>query len=62
MQMLTRSGWSPSNDIESILIQVRAEIMSDSNARLDTNPERPYDEHEARDAFERMVRRYGWGR
>ena len=36
--------------------------MSDSNARLDATPERDYDEQEARAAFERMVRRYGWGR
>ena len=80
MQMLTRSGWSPSNDIEvslkhttglttnsllvffsfplqSILIQVRAEIMSDQKARLDHYPE-----SEARVVFERMVQRYGWNR
>ena len=77
MQMLTRSGWSPSNDIEvkgvcckftslslsqSILIQVRAEIMSDPKARLDLYSCGDYSESEARQAFERMVRRYGWNR
>ncbi|XP_052232724.1 ubiquitin-conjugating enzyme E2 Q2-like isoform X1 [Dreissena polymorpha] len=60
MEMLTRSGWSPSNDIESILVQIRAEIMSDQNARLDSNPDREYGEAEAKDAFKRMVERYGW--
>lgn len=92
MQMLTRSGWTPSNDIEvkmhnqqslqtkycilqkhvllslslqSILVQIRAEIMSDPNVRLDDSPltrYREYTEQEAKDAFERMVRKYGWNR
>lgn len=47
---------------QSILIQVRAEIMSDKGASLDSNPAREYSEGEAREAFERMVRRYGWER
>lgn len=48
--------------LQSILIQVRAEIMSDGNAQLDANPDREYSEFEAKDAFERMVRRYGWNK
>ncbi|WAR12627.1 U2QL1-like protein [Mya arenaria] len=55
MQMLTRSGWTPSNDIE-----IRSEIMSDKNTRLDSNPDRQYTETEAKDAFHRMVKRYQW--
>ena len=47
---------------QSILIQVRAEIMSDGNAQLDANPDREYSEFEAKDAFEQMVRRYGWNK
>lgn len=62
MQMLTRSGWSPSNDIESILVQVRAEIMSDPRARLESHSGREYSESEAKSAFERMVAKYGWNR
>ncbi|XP_067651808.1 ubiquitin-conjugating enzyme E2 25-like [Haliotis asinina] len=63
MEMLTKSGWVPSNDIESILVQVRAEIMSDPNASLDsTRPNEAYTEREARDAFNRMVSRYGWNK
>ncbi|XP_064598982.1 ubiquitin-conjugating enzyme E2 25-like [Liolophura sinensis] len=62
MEMLTRSGWRPTNDIESILIQIRCEILSDPNASLDSNPDRAYDETEAKTAFERMVTRYGWNR
>ncbi|XP_071958129.1 uncharacterized protein [Antedon mediterranea] len=60
MELLTRSGWSPTNDIESILVQVRAEIMSDSNARLDSNPNTEYSEKEAQNAFKRMTQKYGW--
>lgn len=60
MQMLTRSGWSPSNDIESILIQIRCEIMSDPNARLELQTDKVYTEAEAKDAFKRMVDRYKW--
>ncbi|XP_070574815.1 ubiquitin-conjugating enzyme E2 Q1-like [Ptychodera flava] len=62
MQLLTKSGWRPANDIESILIQIRSEIMSDPNAQLDYEADREYDEHAAKQAFERMVMRYGWNK
>lgn len=61
MELLTKSGWRPTNDIESILICVRSEIMSDPKACLDsTKGDQKYTEQEARDAFQRMVRRYNW--
>lgn len=61
MEMLTRSGWTPSNDIESILVQVRAEIMSDPKAQLDPRyADQEYNESEAQTSFERMVQKYGW--
>jgi ubiquitin-conjugating enzyme E2 Q len=60
MQMLTKSGWSSVNDIESILVQIRATILSDPNVCLDKNPNNAYTEKEAKDAFFRMVRQYGW--
>lgn len=62
MELLTRSGWLSTNDIEGILIQARAEIMSDPHARLASNPDTEYSEDEAKAAFERMVLRYGWNR
>ncbi|XP_006819488.2 ubiquitin-conjugating enzyme E2Q-like protein 1 [Saccoglossus kowalevskii] len=62
MQLLTKSGWRPANDIESILIQIRCEIMSDPNAQLDYDADKEYDEVAARQAFERMVMRYGWNK
>ena len=48
--------------LQSIMVQIRCEIMSDPNTRLDSNPDRPYDEAEAKQAFERMVARYGWNK
>ncbi|XP_059149704.1 ubiquitin-conjugating enzyme E2 Q2-like [Physella acuta] len=61
MQMLTKSGWRPCNDIESVLIQVRTEILSDEKASLDINNSiREYTESEAKSAFKRMVDKYGW--
>ncbi|CAL1533623.1 unnamed protein product [Lymnaea stagnalis] len=61
MQMLTKSGWCPTNDIESILVQVRSEILSDPKASLDVHKSATaYSEIEARTAFQRMVEKYGW--
>jgi len=60
MQVLTKSGWSPSNDIESLLVQVRATILSDDNARLHSSPNTAYTASEAHSAFTRMADRYGW--
>ncbi|XP_078337762.1 uncharacterized protein LOC111136146 [Crassostrea virginica] len=61
MEMLTKSGWMPTNDIENILVQIRCEILSDPNAQLDlNNANTAYTITEARAAFQRMVQRYGW--
>eukprot|EP00042_Codosiga_hollandica_P051797 m.644463 g.644463 ORF g.644463 m.644463 type:complete len:168 (+) comp58352_c0_seq20:2162-2665(+) len=61
-QLLTRSGWVPTASLENVLVQLRAEIMSDPNAQLDKSSRvnQAYDEHEAKQAFQRMCRRYGW--
>lgn len=45
---------------QSILIQIRSEIMSDPNARLELHNDNVYTESEAKDAFKRMVDRYKW--
>lgn len=60
MEMLAKSGWRPTNDIESILVQVRSAIMSDKDARLDSKPDVEYTKQEAETAFIRMVKRYKW--
>ncbi|XP_038068831.1 ubiquitin-conjugating enzyme E2Q-like protein CG4502 [Patiria miniata] len=63
MELLTKSGWRPTNDIESILVQVRSEIVSDPKAALDMDrANREYTKTEAETAFHRMVQRYGWNK
>ena len=48
---------------QGILVQVRSEILSDPNASLSPeHSDRPYSEAEAREAFNRMVTRYGWNK
>lgn len=49
--------------LQGILVQVRSEILSDPNASLNhANSDQAYTEAEARDAFNRMVTRYGWNK
>jgi len=59
MQLLTPSGWSPANSIESIFVQIRFEIEN-GNPRLDRNKRYPYTIKEAKEAFVRVSTRYGW--
>jgi len=59
MELLTRAGWSPGNDIESIIVQIRSEMMG-GGARLDLGNTSDYSESEARAAFERVARQHGW--
>lgn len=62
MELLTRGGWSPVNTIESVLVQVRTEILSDPKARLDLSMDVSweYSERDAKLAFDRMCAKYGW--
>jgi len=61
MELLTNSGWNSTNDIESILIQIRAEMLS-GGARLDAGMSGNYEysESEAWDAFFRAASTHGW--
>jgi ubiquitin-conjugating enzyme E2 Q len=63
MELLTNSGWNSTNDIESILIQIRAEIIS-GGARLDPTAlqggSTDYSETEAWEAFYRAASTHGW--
>jgi len=62
MELLTNSGWKPFNDIEQIIVQIRAEIgSSDGGARLDLNQNSSvYNESEAWQAFYRAAGNHGW--
>jgi len=59
MELLTTSGWTPTNDIESILVQIRSEMIA-GNARLDFNNTSDYSEKEAEATFLRVARQHGW--
>jgi len=61
MELLTNSGWNSTNDIESILIQIRAE-MTGGNARLDAGMSNTYEytEQEAWEAFNRAAGTHNW--
>jgi len=62
MELLTNSGWKPFNDIEQIIVQIRAEIGSlDGGARLDLGQSSSaYSESGAWEAFYRAAANHGW--
>lgn len=59
MELLTKSGWAPVTSIESILIQIRTEML-EGGAKLDFINTHPYTEQEAKDAFMRVAREHKW--
>ncbi|KAK4132871.1 hypothetical protein BT67DRAFT_63295 [Trichocladium antarcticum] len=73
MELLTSSGWSPANSMESVFLQVRMAMCSldPKPARLDmaragagggmVGPRNDYGVGEALDAFMRAATAHGWG-
>lgn len=59
MELLTNSGWAPTNNIESVLVQIRSEMLM-GGGRLDLSNTQPYSEHEAKAAFQRVAKDHGW--
>lgn len=67
MDLLTNSGWSAANDIESVLLQIRMALMSSepNYARLarisgNLNAMTDYSVGEAIDAYQRVARSHDW--
>ncbi|OTA90799.1 hypothetical protein M434DRAFT_397672 [Hypoxylon sp. CO27-5] len=64
MELLTNSGWSPANSMESVLLQVRMAISSvdPQPARLEgtTYTQRDYSIGEAVEAYRRAAANHGW--
>ncbi|KAI1804514.1 hypothetical protein F4811DRAFT_271737 [Daldinia bambusicola] len=64
MELLTNTGWSPANSMESVLLQVRLAICNTDSrpARLETKNQRPMDYgiSEAVDAYIRAANAHGW--
>ena len=61
MELLTNSGWSPANSMESVLLQVRMALCSTEPhpARLKM-PNADYGISEALDAYRRAAMAHGW--
>jgi ubiquitin-conjugating enzyme E2 Q len=59
MELLTTSGWSAANSVESILIQIRTEITA-GGGRIDFSDNRDYSDAEAKAAFARVAQYHGW--
>ncbi|KAL2069945.1 hypothetical protein VTL71DRAFT_14625 [Oculimacula yallundae] len=64
MELLTNTGWTSVSTIESVLLQVRVEMMSlDRPARLESTSkyqQGDYGTAEAIDAYERSCKMHGW--
>ena len=56
-EYLCTSGWSPAQDIEALLVQIRTDIQA-GGGRIERGG--MYSEREAREAFRRVAREHGW--
>ncbi|CEM24691.1 unnamed protein product [Vitrella brassicaformis CCMP3155] len=59
MELLTPSGWRPTYSIESVLIQIKSEVI-EGGGRIDFNHCGDYTDAEARAAYDRVARQHGW--
>ncbi len=61
MELLTNSGWSPANNMESVLLQVRMALcnLEPKPARL-ANERSDYGIGEALEAYRRAAMTHGW--
>lgn len=61
MELLTESGWTPANSMESVLVQVRTAMCDEERpAQLANGPLRQYGIGEAVDAYFRAARAHKW--
>ena len=64
MELLTTTGWSPANSLESVFVQVRVALCSTDPqpARLQQNSRGKidYGASEAFDAYDRAAKTHGW--
>eukprot|EP00708_Paratrimastix_pyriformis_P002805 GAFH01001563.1.p1 GENE.GAFH01001563.1~~GAFH01001563.1.p1 ORF type:complete len:295 (-),score=86.49 GAFH01001563.1:647-1531(-) len=59
MELLTAQGWTPSANMLSVLLSVRAAFI-EGGARLDLAARGDYGEEEAIQAFHRLLQVHGW--
>jgi ubiquitin-conjugating enzyme E2 Q len=60
MELLTPSGWTPIQSIESMLIQIKALIIEGDGKLDEKRWNQPYSLEEAKRSFERVARGHGW--
>jgi len=58
-ELLTRTGWSPTNRVQAIILSIRANLI-EGGARLDLSDRSDYSEAEAREAYQRLCYKHGW--
>ncbi|CAN0191486.1 unnamed protein product [Discosporangium mesarthrocarpum] len=62
MELLTNQGWTPTNDIESVVVQVRAQMVV-GEARIDfdfPSVTQPYCQKRAKQAFKSAAKLHKW--
>ncbi|CAM9261604.1 unnamed protein product [Choristocarpus tenellus] len=62
MELLTNQGWTPTNDIESVVVQVRAQMVV-GKARIDFDfscVTQPYCQERAKLAFKSAAKIHSW--
>ncbi|CAM9301896.1 unnamed protein product [Hapterophycus canaliculatus] len=62
MELLTNQGWTPTNDIESVVVQIRAQMVV-GKARIDfdaSSVTQPYPEDRAKAAFRSAAKVHKW--
>ena len=60
MEVLTKSGWSPSYSMETLIVDIKSTII-EGDGQIDINRWREeYSLSEAKDSFMRVAASYGW--
>ncbi|KAG5190836.1 ubiquitin-conjugating enzyme/RWD-like protein [Tribonema minus] len=58
-ELLTKQGWTPTNDIETVIVQLRF-LMVFGHARIDFNETTPYCERNSLNAFRGAAKQHNW--
>lgn len=60
MELLTKSGWSPVYSIETLLVDIKSQIIEGGGQIDKTNYKHKYTKTEAKASFYRVATSYGW--
>ena len=60
MEAISRSGWVPTTNMESLITQIKL-VLIEGDARIDeTHTRKRYELAEAKEAFQRAMATHGW--